>query len=413
MSSSGDVGGTRRVTVGRLALAAVAVAAAAMAVSSLGFGGTDEPDRQTFRGPIAPYLHRSGGREVEVPNGRYRGGTITAPHDEWLVLRAETPGGVVVDLRETGLQLEEGTSKIVFVGFRFVDGMVRLAGVDSVNFWYCEFTSPPEAWQEQFRAAGGPDEAPRAERGKYIRDLPNPLPTAIRLTGGSGARPRRSRSVGIYGSDIHDVGDDALYVVHADGVRLAGLRIWDVDERGIDPGRAFGNSGDWFHNDGIQTTGSLSDFELTDSWVGEKIQWAADGQDVTNVRFRRLWLAGSRTFGQINGISGRGRILDMTIDDVRAFANGQGDGTYLEETDTVRTDFVDGRQIAIWPRTHHAPGRFEIAMSGTDDAVPGGVVVADGLLSDIAQVREHDDNPANRWRAEHPYDAYRRYLELP
>ena len=49
-----------------------------------------------------------GGRtgELVIPNGVYKGGTVSAPRSGWLVLRAQSPGGVVVDLRHTGLQLE-------------------------------------------------------------------------------------------------------------------------------------------------------------------------------------------------------------------------------------------------------------------------------------------------------------------
>jgi hypothetical protein len=38
--------------------------------------------------------------------------------------------------------------------------------------------------------------------------------------------------------------------------------------------------------------------------------------------------------------------------------------------------------------------------------------VLDGLLGDMASVRDHPDNPANRWRAENPYSSWATYLGI-
>lgn len=404
-------GWTRQLSAGRVALLLVAVAAVAIVVGTLTVG-SDAGGRADVvdRGPIAPYLHRPGGQVVDVPDGRYVGGAVTASHDDWLVLRAETPGGVVVDLADTGLRLDATTRRIVFVGFKFVNGMVRLGGVDDIQFWYCDFTSPPAQWAAKYRAAGGTVPAARNQRTGLIAKLANPLPTGIRMTS---TRTWTNHDIGIYGSDIHDVGDDGMFLADVGGLRVAGVRIWDVDEHGIDPGASFGNGGDWFHNDGIQTAGAIDDVEITDSWIGQKLQWGATGDDITNARFRRVWLAGSRTFGMINGVADGGRILANSMEDVRAFGNGQAHGGHDADTDAFRTDFVDGRQVAQWPRAYEAPGRFELSVRGVDLSVPSGIRIRDGVLVDVDQVRDHPRNPANVWRRAHPYDDFREFLHLP
>ena len=357
---------------------------------------------------ILPYLVGGDGGEVTVPNGRYSGGSIAAPHDDWLVLRAESPGGVVVDLSDTGLELREGSSKIVFVGFTFVNGMVRLSGVEDVHFWYSDFSFPPEAWARQYAEAGGSVPGDRGVRDEFGALMANPLPTAIRTRAGSEASER----VGVFGSDFYDIGDDAIFLADVDGVRLEGLRIWNVDERGADPGQALGTDQDWFHNDGIQTIGGVSDVQIVDSWIGQKIQWGTERGDIVDATFERLWLAGSSTFGQINETTNGGRILDNVQRDIRVFANGQRGTTYDEVYDTFRTDFVDGDQRAVWPDTYFERGVFELPADDVTEGPPAGIAVRDGLLLDIDDVVDHPDNPANRWRDAHPYGTYSEYLLL-
>src|SRR5437762_246831 len=75
---------------------------------------------------ITKYISLAGDQAVVVPNGTYAPGTVTTAHPEtsgpykgWLVLVAESPGDVVVDLSKDHLTLEAGTSRVLFVGFKF------------------------------------------------------------------------------------------------------------------------------------------------------------------------------------------------------------------------------------------------------------------------------------------------------
>ena len=104
--------------------------------------------------------------------------------------------------------------------------------------------------------------------------------------------------------------------------------------------------------------------------------------------------------------------MDSSQSDIRAFANGQNRGSYREESDTFRTDFVDGDQVAVWPDQHHEKGVFELRADRVTDTVPSGITTEDGLLRDVAEIRDHPGNPANRWRKTHPYRTWRQYLGI-
>jgi hypothetical protein len=305
---------------------------------------------------------------------------------------------VVVDLTDTGLRLER-TNNVLFVGVRFRNGRTRLTEVRDVRFWYCEFTFPAAEWHRQYTAAGGPLTAHRDQRAELIAGMANPMPTGLWVTTSDG--------VGVYGSDLHDVGDDGIMLVNTDGVRVEGTRIWNISEDSYDPGRSFGNSGDWFHNDGIQDVSGGAGIAIEDSWVGQKIQWTADRRELNDTHFRRLWLAGSSTFGMIAAVRGGGRILASSMTDIRAFANGRA---VYPSHDRARTDFVDGTQRAVWPRQHFEAGRFELPATNIDTTTPAGIATTNGRLNDINQVRDHPDNPANRWRTAHPYTTWNTHL---
>jgi hypothetical protein len=395
------------VLVGLLAI----IAAALVFVIQRDDEGADTAPDQAAPKSIVSYLERDEGGHVTVPDGEYRGGSVSTSRSDWLVLEAESPGGVVVDLSETGLELDHGTNKVVFVGFKFVNGMVRLAGVEDVSFWYCEFTFPPEEWFRQYTLAGGTAPVRSSERSGPSAEMANPHPTAIRMRHGDDGE--RNLRVGVYGSDLHDLGDDGVFLGHAQSVRLEGLRIWDVDDKQrYDPGERFAVSDDWFHNDSIQAVAPTSEVVIADSWLGEKVQWGTSNGTIAGARFERLWIAGSRTFGQLSVLNGTGKILDTTQTEIRAFANGQNRGSYVAGQDRFRSDFVDGEQVAIWPAQHREKGVFEIRARQVVDTVPLGITTRAGVLTDLGEIQDHRNNPANRWRAQHPYASWVDYLAL-
>ena len=84
---------------------------------------------------LAQYLNRPGDQLVVVPNGLYRGApsNVARPQTHgryhgWLVLQAQSQGGVTVDLSHAALRLGKNASRLLFVGFRFVNGSVAISG---------------------------------------------------------------------------------------------------------------------------------------------------------------------------------------------------------------------------------------------------------------------------------------------
>ena len=193
----------------------------------------------SVRSDIRSYLRLPGDQVVEVPDGTYTGGNVTAPHPQtagplkgWLVLVAENPHGVVVDLSSGMLNLYPTTSRIMFVGFKFTNGMVKVTGADNIRFWYTEHTFPASEWYRQWVAAGGGHNVSQAQGLAAMNTMANPRPKAISIRN---YQSDTANSIELYGADIHDVGDDGLNVQGSD-IRVEGARIWNVDEQGADPG---------------------------------------------------------------------------------------------------------------------------------------------------------------------------------
>lgn len=385
------------------AQAATADPAPAFEPTRIAVPGTERTPAPTDLGrDLRTYLAQPGDQTIVVPAGTYTAGTATPLHPEtdgpnrgWLVLVAERPGETIVDLSTTGFRLT-GSAKgndvrVVFVGFTFRNGMVAVEGVRNVVFWYCDFTFPAAEWQRQYVAAGGAAARPSTS----VRNrMANPFPSAFRMRSDVARPTVPSRDIGIYGSDIHDVGDDGVFFYSTSGLTLQGVRIWGVDEGTHDPQ-------DWWHNDSVQTTGGTNGVRIEDSYLGQKVQWGAQAGDIANLRATRLWIAGSHTVAWINDVWRGRRLVSSVQEDIRAWGNGQTAwGGYNRGYDKVRLDILDGVH-RVWGGPSHGSNRLVMPGTRLSDAAPAGVGMRNGTMTDVRQALEHPDNPANRWRAEH------------
>ena len=174
-----------------------------------------------FGGDLGAYIRRPGDQMVVVPDGRYTVGDVTAPHPEthgplrgWLVLVAQTRQQVVVDLADTSFVLHAGTSRVMFVGMRFINGTVSVRGADDIVFWYTDHSFDPHVWRRQFDAAGGNEAA-----------LASILATRARRQSGSASAARSPERISFFASDFHDVGDDAIFVTGQAGGTVTGVRV--------------------------------------------------------------------------------------------------------------------------------------------------------------------------------------------
>src|SRR3954466_3258683 len=78
---------------------------------------------------LTEFVGLPGDQVVVVPNGTYKGGgTVNAPHPAtdgpykgWLVLVAQSKGGVTIDMTTSNLTLGPTTNRGLFVGFKFLN----------------------------------------------------------------------------------------------------------------------------------------------------------------------------------------------------------------------------------------------------------------------------------------------------
>ena len=366
--------------------AVAALVVVAVVVVAAGGGGSHRPARSASTGEagadIARFLKLPGDQVVTVPDGTYTAGAVSAPHKAtggrfkgWLVLVAQTRGGVVVDQSPPGtaigsnltaggdLVLESDSSRVLLVGFRFVNGSVHVQG-QHIGFWYTDHSFPAKVWAAE----------PGHPSGQYHR-----APRPVYLDSGSA-------DIRIYGSDLHDTGT-ALFI--RDGVHdvtVSGVHIFDL----TDGGRAL-DPNDVIHPDGIaMVAGAVDNVNITDSWIrpGEGAG-ANDGivpEDpygpIKDLKLANLWISDVVNGGGINmasSVSGHG--IFGTMSNVRLWNNGWD-----------RNEAVDGVNNTTTP--NWKPNRIKFATSGfVTGAPPAGSI-----------------DPATAWRQTHPYTSWARIL---
>jgi hypothetical protein len=370
--------------------------------------------------PVAPpldlgrdltrYLTLVGDQVVTLRDGTYTAGTVTAAHPEtsgpykgWLVLVAQTPHKVIVDMTSAPLTLNVGSSRVLFVGLTFTDGTVDIRG-DDIAFWYTEHTFPIEDWHQQFEAAGGDSNA--------LKTMKNGTPKTIWI--GNEVNGRSVQRTQILGADVHDVGDDGVYVDKSRGAMVAGTRIWNVDKKNFDPGYNpwIPGTNALIHNDGLQIPGSVYDFTMQDSYVGQTITVGGDNASAAGLHWNNIWVTRADGVGMVF-YSDNDHPVSGDMRSVRAWSNGFKQNPYDPSWDQLRVDIVDGQQ-ATWPKSLNSP-RLNVTSDASDTSQnpPSGVTMNDGRMTDQSQALDSPDNPANVWRAEHPYDSWRTFFHFP
>jgi hypothetical protein len=357
------------------AVALIVLLAPAATAGSLLLAARRPPAAEAATPPsIATLLGGRGDRVVTI-DGRYRGGTVRAPHPRtngpykgWLVVRAARRGSAVVDLSKGPLVLEAGTSRVAFLGIRFVNGSVDVRGSD-VLFWYTDHSFPAEVWARQAPDPRYPerDGVYKAPRTLYLNS-----PTTKRVT--------------FYGANIHNTGTGAL-ISRSTSVKFVGVHMWDFSDQGLDPQ-------DVLHPDAIGGAAGASTrllvnkshiegrIMLTDAPkpYGSLSRDPGVGGPHRDLVFGNSWFRGSPSAGFVftsrkptapRGIFGsRWRI--------RSFGHNGLD----------RIEFIDGRKHF---EPNRVPDRIHVGDEHVDRSTP-----PPGLRT-----------PAGLWRDAHTYDKWR------
>jgi hypothetical protein len=302
---------------------------------------------------LLEYIALPGDQVVTVPDGTYSGGSVVASHPEtegqyggWLILQAETKHGVTV----TGdLNLEAGTSRVMFVGFRFANARVFVNG-EHIAFWYSDHVFPDIDW--------------------YTEGRPIPRQVFLRHPG---------TMIWLLGADLHDAVASPINISGVVNVDITGVEVYDIDEpHGSDPE-------DLSHINVISLLGgATTDLYVSDSYFrGARLNHQTDAGDVTGLRYENVWF--TEAFGaafHFHATNGN-RIVDSVRIDVRSWG-------HLGASPRDRIDRVDGVTVPIGSR----PDRVDVTDDGVVNSPP-----PDGEI-----------DPATRWRRQHPYDSWPAYF---
>ncbi|MCU1426577.1 MAG: hypothetical protein JWL83_577 [Actinomycetia bacterium] len=317
---------------------------------------------------LTSYIKQSGDQIIQVPNGTYTAGTVSAPHAAtsgaqhgWLVLKAQSPLGVVVDLAHAPLMLTSSTSRVLFVGFKFVNGSVYAYGSD-LAFWYTDHSFPADVWSRQAPNPRYPEQGLyRAPRTVYTNAT-------------------TSKRVSFFGVDAHDTATSFMISGSTD-MTLQGTNIWNLSDLGLDPQ-------DVVHVDAIGgVSGNTSGLTVRNSWIRGRIMiedaaghGGSVGGPFTNLLFADTWVSNSPssgfTFTAAKQTSPRG--VFGALSNVHSWGNNNG---------YARIDIVDGKQ---YHQSNVISSRVNVAESGVVAAAP-----PYGSIS-----------PSTQWRNAHPYDAW-------
>jgi hypothetical protein len=349
---------------------------AALALCGIAVGTpAAEPVGGAVAGDITDFVRRPGDQVVVAPDGVYTAGRVDAPHPRtkaplagWLVLVAQTRGGVVVDLSTSELELLPGTSRVMFVGFEFVNGSIDVQGED-IAFWYTDHSFPADVWAAQASDPSRPEDGYyRAPRTIYAND-------------------HSTRGLRILGSDIHDTGT-GLTASNSTSLLVRGTKMWGFSDKGLDPN-------DVVHPNALAAVGGNSTrLTVRDSWlIGRVMLIDAPAGDVTaggphrRLLFADSWVSSSPgagfTFTSRKTTKPRG-VFGQRLR-VRSWGHNSGQD---------RVEIVDGKMY-VPPKSDPTLVNF----------MPRRVKVVDQEIARTAPA-PGTPSPADVWRAAHPYETW-------
>jgi hypothetical protein len=376
-----------------------------------GGGGVD------YGRDIYAWARQPGDQVLTVPNGTYSAGTYNpanppgrgvvttnnltdaghaataGPYKGYLILQAETPGQVIVDMSAPGTALAGGvtangdmylsgqyvggtTSNIIFSGFKFQNGAITNAATN-IHFWYPEVTHPFSHWSAE--TGYSPSGAGTNYHGTN---------DCLFLTYGC----VNTRWLGAY---FHDIGTGPTLQAGVRSVRMTGFKVGRVDHGGrydlIHPDALAFLGGNIWSNDfadfDINATGyglGVNNQNLSGTWAGGAGTWTSS--DSSNNTFTRGWIHGCAGAGfQVNcfrKMDGSGTINNGTLTDFHVWGNGTLSGgqsdpgyQYIESVDTAQG-------ITYTVGANPQPSRITYSATNSD--------------SGVAQV---GTDPATAWQA--------------
>ena len=329
---------------------------------------------------ITDYMQLGGDRVVVVPDGVYRAGVVTAPHGAtngpyggWLILVAQHPGQVVVDMlndpdpyynNEHSLRMQAGTSRVMFVGISFRNGVIRNYG-NPIRFWYCDHQDADYQYLTEGRTA------PRMFQSYWGAD-----------------------NLEIYGDDFHN--GVASPLVFGSGRSNVTIRHPHLRHRTTVPGP--GRPDAARRVDG-SPPGSHQNLRVLDSYLeGYYSLWGTDSGNVSDVTWQNIWYGyGNASPFILQAVPGR-RIVRATRMNGRSLARKRGSHSEARIRTSMSTAFTTTARTRIniatgsiwWTQTFATATRRGDRRSWYRETSPA--------------------NPALVWRAAHSYDSWSAYF---
>lgn len=397
--------------------------------------GSPLPAPTTLGTHIGDYMRQPGDQIITLADDTYDGASIDAaasqhPHTSgqyggWLIIQAQTQHGAVVDLSSTGFNVGGTVNhfavgfgnatyrnlRIMFVGVKFVNGALYLPSCRNVRFWGCDFTFPAHQWNLQYVAAGG-DNASVVLNNSVVNGMANPTSQTIRVDDvGSGP-------FSVNWCDFHNIGEDGIFDSSYATWEVVGNRFWDIYHHNIPKASAYSDDGvnylnpvnglTCMHSDCFQSEGG-SNITFTDNQACGHLELTSANTSLSVV-INRIWTFGCEGNGasltELNGNSTNG-----SVDNVLWDANGQyagGTGAHPAHSQ-VNDNGWNGE---------HFPDPSHFTVGTITRGLPSGVTKTNGLLDDltgpnfpdIPSITNHAANPANLWRAAHPYSSWATYF---
>jgi hypothetical protein len=304
---------------------------------------------------IGDFLSMRGDQVVVVPNGVYRGAdtdvarpATAGPYKGWLILVAQSPYGAVVDLSTARMWLGPNASRVMFVGFKFINGSVFVEGHD-INFWYTDHSFPADAWVAQAPNRNRPEDGLyRAPRTVYVW--------------------QGAQRVRFYGSDLHDTATAVISNDNTDTL-FEGTKIWNLGDMGLDPN-------DVVHHDAIGGVGGDTlRFTMLDSWVSGRIMMQDSNGPQRDMLFQNTWVSDSPSSGFTFSVKKQG-----------IFGSRRDIWSWGHNNRKDRIDMVNGQQIDPNSR----PDKVNVADSNIRTQQPASNAVS----------------PPDAWRFAHPLDSW-------
>jgi hypothetical protein len=346
--------------------------------------GRPLPPPTQLSSSIGDYMKLGGDQVVVVPDGTYRGGLVHAPHPVtdgpyggWLVLVAEHQGQSVIDMtndlypednNNRVLYLQPGTSRVMFVGFSFRNGIIRNEA-ESIRFWYCDHQNADYEYMKAGRST------PRMFQTYYGGD-----------------------SLEVYGDDMHNgVATAVFFGGTVDNVTIQGVRVYDIDPRfgddqpGGDPMSHIVPMG--------SPEGAHRGFRILDTYLeGYYTLWGTNSGSLSDMTWQNIWYGfGYPSPFLLQAVPGasvqHAQRINWQIFGPNAHHSQNGNDPYI---------YIDDRHYSGQDAYQHRD-RIDLTDTNVNYGDPEGV-------SDPESARSSPSNPANVWRAAHPYESWQSFF---